>query len=274
MTSKTKLICALDLLFLFLLLLSGATDGAIGDVIYYLAFLVPILIGFYFICAPEDKNEATENTLKAALSDFKISKRGAILSLPIVFPAISVILLLSYLTSLVLGIFGYENDVAFDMPFLSAVISHALVPAVLEELLFRFVPIKLLKEERKSALVLSSLMFAFAHANLFQIPYALAAGIIFAFLYIMTGSILSSILLHFLNNLISLISIYTEKDGIIISAVTVGALISFAVIFALCKSYSGVIKDLIGDGKVKIERIAFVFIGVSAFLAITSLIFG
>jgi membrane protease YdiL (CAAX protease family) len=86
------------------------------------------------------------------------------------------------------------------------ILAHAILTPLLEELLFRYVPIALLSPHSSAgAVIYSSLFFAFVHANLYQLPYAFIAGVIFAVLDIATGSILPSITMHILNNAISVL---------------------------------------------------------------------
>ena len=80
----------------------------------------------------------------------------------------------------------------------------AVMPAVLEELLFRGVIVGLLRPlGDRTAILISALVFAFAHGTLNQIPFAFLLGLAFAYFYIRTDNILLLILLHFVNNAVS-----------------------------------------------------------------------
>ena len=276
MISRIKFLTAIDMLFLLLLSLSGSTLGIASEILYYLACLLPVGLMLNHVYAhketihttPLERKEAMLNDLKR---DFTLSKKGAALSLPIFFPAISVILAISALTSLLLSSFGYSNATEFNEPFIVALLTHALAPAILEELLFRFAPIKLLEENKRSALILSSLMFAFAHANLFQIPYALVAGFIFSSLYLLTGSILPSVILHFLNNAVSLASMYGVKAPVIVIALAITSVASLTVIFIRRKEYKDEIKKMIGKEKAVLAYTPLFFIATSSVIAISML---
>lgn len=264
------------MLFLLLLSLAGSTFGAASEILYYLAFLVPVgLVLSRVYNAPQTPYvsplEAKEAMLSDLRRDFTITKKGASLSIPIFFPAISVILAISVVTSLLLGSLGYENAANFSEPFFIALVIHALIPAILEELLFRFAPIKLLSENKRSALILSSVMFAFAHANLFQIPYALVGGFIFSSLYLLTGSILPSIILHFLNNTISLASIYGVAPLVIVVSLGVLSAASIVIILMNKKTYKDEIKKMIGNEKAVLSYTPIFFIITSLILAISAL---
>lgn len=104
---------------------------------------------------------------------------------------------------------------SFGMLALS-VLLFALVPAIVEELLFRGVILQgLRKFGDKIAIVLSALMFALIHfaAEQFVLPFIF--GMIMAYVVIKTGSILSSIIIHFTSNLVSLICIYFNFEYLV-----------------------------------------------------------
>lgn len=270
--SKVKLITAIDVLFLFLLCVSGSSDGIIANLIYYSAFAFPIFIGIYFLYSPNENGGKTVSNIKEELrKDLSVSKKDFLKSAPFVFPAILLIMLLSESTSLVLENFGLSNDVAFEEPFLQSVFIHALLPAILEEFLFRFIPINLLKANTKYAILLSSVMFAFAHASLFQIPYALVAGFVFSILYIAFGNVYICIALHFLNNVISLMSIYGVRNLYLILGVSILSLISAVLIFIYRKDYTNTLKSLFSGKKIKFYPEPIFFILFSLFLAISTL---
>ena len=156
-----------------------------------------------------------------------------IFSSPLIFPTIGLVTLLAFLTSIILSLAGYQNPISFDEPFAISLILHALAPAVLEEILFRFIPLKLLGKEGASssfAVIFTSLAFSLAHCNLFQIPYAAFAGAIFAFLYISTGSIIPSVAAHLLNNVISLLTIYYDADIWVYVSLSIAALLSVIIV--------------------------------------------
>ena len=269
MRTKTKMLCALYLIFIFTLSLSASFGGAISEIIYYLAFILPISLGLWYLYKECTKKGEFKEVL---ISDFKLSRDGAILSLPLFFPSIAVVCLISYLTAALMGLLGYENPVSINEPFICAVILHALLPAILEELLFRLLPMRFLEKEPKSAVIISSLFFAFAHANLFQIPYAFSAGIIFSVIYLISGSVIPSIALHFLNNFISLLSINTGKWVPIALVIAVLAIISLVGILKGRKTYLAVLSDTFKNEKIKLDSSIYIFIAVSLLLAISTLI--
>ena len=81
------------------------------------------------------------------------------------------------------------------------ILSSAVIPPIAEEIFFRgFVLKRSLPIGSMKAIVISAAIFSLFHGNLGQIIYTFAAGVAFGYIYLLTGSILPSILLHGLNN--------------------------------------------------------------------------
>lgn len=100
-------------------------------------------------------------------------------------------------------------DLSMKIPFLLALFLMAIVPAVLEETVYRGV---FYNEYSKlnpwKAALLSGLLFGLMHGNINQFCYAAVMGILFALLIEATGSILSTMLIHFWINAGSVVMIY------------------------------------------------------------------
>lgn len=77
----------------------------------------------------------------------------------------------------------------------------AFIPAIIEELAYRGIVLgNYIEGSRLSAIVLSGFLFGIMHMNFNQMAYAFVLGIIFGFLLEATGSILSTMLVHFCIN--------------------------------------------------------------------------
>ena len=119
--------------------------------------------------------------------------------------------LVAALLSTVLGYAGlsepYEYDTAFDLTtFIIRFITIAVLPAIFEELMMRGVVLgELLPYGKGFAIIASGVLFGLMHMSAVQLPFACIAGIAMAFAAVYTGSLLTSILLHFTNNLISVV---------------------------------------------------------------------
>lgn len=100
-------------------------------------------------------------------------------------------------------------DLSGQIPFLGALFLMAIVPAVLEETVYRGV---FYNEYSKinpwKAALLSGFLFGLMHGNINQFCYAAVMGILFALLIEATGSILSTMLIHFWINAGSVVLIY------------------------------------------------------------------
>lgn len=109
----------------------------------------------------------------------------------------------------------------------------AVVPAIVEETAIRGIVMQpLRKYGDKFAIIASSLLFACMHGNMVQIPYTVVGGLLLGYLVVATGSLWPSIILHFINNLYSVIVVsvsdnFGENASVIITALM---LVSFAVV--------------------------------------------
>lgn len=83
----------------------------------------------------------------------------------------------------------------------------ALIPALVEEFAIRGVVLQSLRKYGdKFAIIMSAVVFALMHGNMIQIPFAFIAGIAIGYAVIKTGTMWTGIAIHFLNNLISILS--------------------------------------------------------------------
>lgn len=85
---------------------------------------------------------------------------------------------------------------------LQSIVAYALVPAVSEEFLCRSVLFSEYEEiGTLQAVVMTSVMFAMLHLNLYLFPVYFFCGVILAFVLYVTNSVLAVILVHFMNNI-------------------------------------------------------------------------
>ncbi len=93
----------------------------------------------------------------------------------------------------------------------------AVLPALLEEMLFRGYVLRLLRPYGDGlAVVVSALLFGLMHGNIAQVPFAIVVGMSFGWLYVSTNNIWLPIVAHFLNNALSICTSYLSEylDGI------------------------------------------------------------
>lgn len=150
----------------------------------------------------------------------------------------------SILSSLVENLFGItftmpESDMVIDsVPmFLLTVLGTAVVPACVEEFAIRGVVMQpLRKYGDKFAIVMSAVVFALMHGNMVQIPFAFIAGLAIGYAVVVTGSMWTGVLIHFLNNLASVI-MQTAVDNLSddgSTAVILGMVIGILAVGVLC----------------------------------------
>ena len=212
----------IDLLFLLLLIISGMVKGIWGEALYLLAYILPIGAGLFLLRRHDIFSEP---------SALVLGKDKLLFSASLFAPTMLLVIAVSALTTLVLAFFGKTNEVDVSGHLVYELFRHALIPAVLEELLFRYIPIKILSpKSKRGAIWVSALLFALIHLNLFQIPYALLAGAVLAFLTVVSGSILPAIILHFLNNSVSVLWM---RNPDVAPAVIIPVLVFLSVISAV-----------------------------------------
>ena len=96
-----------------------------------------------------------------------------------------------------------------------SIITTAVMPAFFEEVMLRGIVSKaLLPYGKWFAVITSSVIFAALHVQPFTMVFALCFGLIAGYLYCETGSIWLCVLLHFLNNAMS---VFREYAGRVVS---------------------------------------------------------
>lgn len=92
----------------------------------------------------------------------------------------------------------------------------AIVPAIGEELLFRGVLLKLLKQMTKNvhvAVILSAVIFSAIHLQFYGFLPRMMLGIVLGYLFVFTSNLWVPIFVHFLNNASSTIIYYLNENG-------------------------------------------------------------
>lgn len=205
---KTSGILWLVTLFLFLhtllsfgaSLASSAGDTLLGFCLHILSYLLPGVLLM--------RTQQTNGVLPKRPTG---NLRAALPLFPILLAAM---ILLSSLTALLLGVFGIgATGGAPSGDLASAFIYDCFMPAVLEEVLFRFALLPLLfYTDRENAVWVNALLFALIHPSLYQIPYAFCGGIILALTWQIAGRN-AAVLFHLLNNLCALLLSLGEAWG-------------------------------------------------------------
>ena len=136
-----------------------------------------------------------------------------ILAVPLTLTAVTAI---GYITSAFIP--ETENPYPVSVSgILLMFISSVILPAVLEEILFRGLIMRImLKVTLFYAVLISASFFALIHIDLYRIPYALTAGIFIGIFTAATGSLRLAVICHSVNNLRSyffyIMSVFLEKS--------------------------------------------------------------
>ena len=104
------------------------------------------------------------------------------------------------------------NPKSLGVFFLSVFVT-CLLPAISEELLFRGAILQGLRKRFGdiASIFLSALMFALMHQNLQQLVYPFLLGSIMAWIVLRSGSLFSSMLVHFINNFLVILFTYLSN---------------------------------------------------------------
>lgn len=213
---------AMQYVFAVFLRLFNLTDLYLSDAVCRNAFetagqILYIFVPFFLLYLASKPHE------KEAMQIFHAPRSKQLFVLA-VFAGFMICRLSDTATSMVNGLFsafgvdfrtGIED---VELPsnmigYILMVINFAVMPALLEEFAFRSVILQpLRKYGDRFAIVVSSLMFALLHGNMVQIPFAFVSGLTLSYFCITTGSIWTSVFIHFLNNFFSVVfSIYYDK---------------------------------------------------------------
>ncbi len=94
-------------------------------------------------------------------------------------------------------------------------VSIAVVPPIIEEFIFRGAVLGSIRKLHGDtpAIIVSAALFGLAHANFVQTPVTFLTGLVLGYLTVKTGSIIPSMILHFLNNSIAVAGMFFEANN-------------------------------------------------------------
>lgn len=144
----------------------------------------------------------------------------------------------------------YDSNVYF----IFSIVVIAVIPAIGEELLFRGllqnIFHKLIKNEHL-AIWIAAFLFSAIHFQFYGFIPRMLLGALFGYLYLWSGNLLVPIVAHFVNNGVSLFTLffyqrgYTEFDAESTEALPIAPVIVFAIVFVITFVYFK--KNLIGE---------------------------
>ena len=184
----------------------------LGSIVYFLSFSSAA-----FILRKMTKNLPTSMPI---YTSFNFSKQLIFLIIAIVavnytLAFLNSLLVSSLIPTFITGISTANPDLAgkpleqIIILFVLSIISTAVVPAICEEYLFRgAVLTNLLPFGKTTAIIGSAFLFGFMHQNPMQLLYTTLMGVVIGYVYVKTKSIWACILIHFVNNLATVLEEY------------------------------------------------------------------
>ena len=225
-SSEYKLIRMADTSFLFCIIfevvgiMTVMFLGTLGAqmAIYFMTML-------FAVCMARKRRE--EFTIP-----FEKPKAGTLLqSIGISVCGIPIALMLSALASLLSSAGADSSEDIAKYPVWLAIIAFAIVPAVVEEYVFRGLILgAYMKIDMRAAVVISGLFFALLHFSLGSILYGFFYGCLFALIRIATGNMIYSMAMHLAFNAVNVVVAYMGAfliPGWIVALLLVAGLAGF-----------------------------------------------
>ena len=183
------------------------TAELLNALAYAVSFLLPV--GFFYAISKKKQTEPVGLSLESS------EEMPVLATLAVVFLGSSACLASSYVNSILFPV----SDRAYDIYFAQELgggyslvlmfISVAIIPAFVEELLFRGVILSNIRPYSESdAVLISAILFGLMHQAPYQLFYTTAVGVILGVIRVKTGSIWMGVLVHFFNNFYSILQSY------------------------------------------------------------------
>lgn len=220
----------LGLVFAFLMPNATANQNTVAvSVIFVLSFILPIYVLKGYLNEPRNKKES-----RIKLKPVEVLS-WVLIALPVMYVC-------TYLVEMLIDKMNInptmiESALVFDNSLIGKIlffVEIAILPAILEEILFRKVMLNGAKKHGTVfGIIFTSIMFGMIHMNIPQALNAMLIGIIFAYITIKTGTILPAMILHGINNGLSTLLMINENNitaNNIINYVYIGLVIIGAIV--------------------------------------------
>ncbi|MBQ9080244.1 MAG: CPBP family intramembrane metalloprotease [Clostridia bacterium] len=178
----------------------------VGSLIQSVAYLATFLIPCAFFGLISKKHQA-----RPVFNDIRLGRQFPLM----LIASIAITLAVAYVNSFIVEIFNFSSfyeqymqvePLDKNYKLVLEIIATALVPACCEEYLFRGVILtNVLPYGKTPAIIISAVLFGLMHQNPAQILYTTIAGIVIGLVYVRTRSIWGGVLIHFFNNLFSVL---------------------------------------------------------------------
>ncbi|MCM1988952.1 CPBP family intramembrane glutamic endopeptidase [Oceanirhabdus seepicola] len=254
-SEKEKPLLKVHTFFLFMLVWSIAMQFVPSPEGTYqpLALFLPCVLYFIF----------DRQAFRRIIVKFKPLKMSALLIIPLIW--ICMLPLDITIISTYEALFGDELSTLITSNTVTnpwmLILLTAVTPAVFEELVMRGIILDGYRNKKVHiAAIMNGLIFGMMHLNTFQFTHTFATGIVMTYLVYITGSIFSSMLLHFINNsfpvFIEIFSNPAVSETTEVASTTssfelfmmfilalIGLFITFKLFKKLCKIYDVNIKE-------------------------------
>lgn len=223
-----------------------STALGISQLVYYyiaLALTQLSLIGIFIICNKLGKNNIKESSkikFNLNISQIVLIATCGLIALFSFSPLVNML-------EGVLQVAGYPIGQSFNLQltnpiiFIIAIIVVGILPAICEELIFRGIILNSFNKYNKVvAVVLSSLLFMIMHMSIEQTIYQFVLGLILGFVVIKTGSLLASITLHAVNNIVILFTNFMYNINGVDTSITAYNFTAWNIIYPILVALAGV----------------------------------
>ena len=175
--------------------------------------LLPTVIGSHFF-----------GGIKPLVSSRHKEKRNIVDNILMIIFGFCACVAVNYITGLLSAIFpflsGKNSAVAYGddvLSFCLTVVVLAVVPAICEEVAFRGVIMGIFRKYGdRFAIIVSALLFGMMHSSFMTMVFAFCSGMIFGLIRKNSDSLVPSIIVHFLNNLLSVIMAYLDSESSVV----------------------------------------------------------
>ncbi len=124
------------------------------------------------------------------------------------------LMIFNYIAAYIANAVQYEMSVTYPiledaLDWILSIVVICIIPSIVEEVIFRGLLLSSLKSFGDIiAVVLSALTFAFFHLNPAQSIYPFLYGIVLGLVAVKTGNVYYSMIMHFINNLLTILLAY------------------------------------------------------------------
>ena len=198
---------------------SGAFGGIVGDTILSIIVQTGVMFALPLILYCLFMKVKAKQVFKSCNFE-KLGFNAILISIVLGVLCFLINIAVSSLFSGILTFTGYRYPASSGemdystWHFFLEIVMVAMLPAICEEFVHRGILLQGIKHAGfKKAIVISSLMFGLIHFNIQQFFYAFIIGLILGFVSVVAKNIYPAIIIHFVNNAVSIYLDYASNRG-------------------------------------------------------------